>query len=92
MIEAIKQLKQALAYAKFEDASIKPAINDVLTELDNDLTAEDYEPGEAIEGATDKLREALDVTDAAKEDTPVVDDDDEDLDDEFEGLGDDEDE
>jgi hypothetical protein len=90
MIEAIKQLQNALGYAKFEDEAIKKASLNLLRELDTDLTAEDYEPGSAIEDATVTLTETIDATDSQKEAAAPADDDD-DLD-EFEGLGDDEDE
>lgn len=91
MIEAIKKLQEALAYAKFEDDSIKKSALNLLRELDTDLTAEDYEPGSAIEEATQAVADAIDATDSKKEEAVAVDGDD-DFDDEFEGLGEDEDE
>lgn len=93
MIEAIKQLQNALAYAKFEDEAIKKASLNLLRELDTDLSAEDYEPGSAIDDATASLADAIDNTDSQKEEKKVSEDDDSDEDyDEFEGLDEGEDE
>lgn len=92
MIEATKKLQEALAYAKFEDEAIKKSALNLLRELDTDLTAEDYEPGSAIEEATTALADAIDATDSQKEAAVVTDvDEDDDEYDQFEGL-DDEDE
>jgi hypothetical protein len=88
MIEPLNALKQALAYARFEDDSIKKATNNLINELDTELGGEQYEPGTAVEDATSILTTVLDATDSQKEEA-VVEVEDEDP---FAGLGDEDDE
>lgn len=90
MIEALNRISQALAYAKFEDPSIKKAVVGVVDELQTELTGELYEPGTAVEEATSILVSALDATDSQKEEAAAVAQDDES--DPFEGLGDEDEE
>ena len=92
MIEALEKVKQALAYAKFEDPAIKQGVNNLVDELQTELTGEQYEPGTAVEEATSILTAALDATDSQKEEAAAAQvDEDEDFD-QFEGLGDDDEE
>jgi hypothetical protein len=88
MIEALKAVKQALAYAKFEDPAIKSGVNNLVDELDTELSGENYEPGTAVEEAASLLVSALDSTDSKKEEagSEIVDDD------PFAGLGDEDEE
>lgn len=96
MIDAIKQLQEALAYAKFEDKDIKAAAYNLLDELDVELTGEEYEPGTAIEDAAGVLHDAIAATDSDKEErvaeakAKADDAADESIEDPFEGLGEDE--
>lgn len=90
MIEALEKVKQALAYAKFEDPSIKQGVNNLVDELQTELTGEQYEPGTAVEDATSILTAALDATDSQKEEAAGQKDEEEY--DQFAGLGDDEEE
>lgn len=91
MIDAIKQLQNALGYARFEDDAIKTASLRLLQELDTELTGEDYDPGSAVVEATTQLVDKIDTTDSTKEEAAGSDDsDDEDDNDPFSGLGDDE--
>jgi len=90
MITAIKVLKDAMAYAKFEDKNIAEKVDDVLDNLNSELVSENYDEGPDIEAATSMLQDALNETDTEKEErvataTDVEDDDD------FAGLGNDED-
>jgi len=89
MIEALKAVKQALAYAKFEDPAIKSGVNDLVDELDTELTGENYEPGTAVEESTALLVSALDSTDSRKEEAASTEIED---DDPFAGLGDEDEE
>lgn len=88
MIDAIKQLQEALAYAKFADTDIKEAAETLLTELDTELTGEQYEPGTAIEDAAARLHDAIEATDSEREEkaaqAKATEDED---DDPFSGLG-----
>jgi hypothetical protein len=88
MIEAFKAVKQALAYAKFEDVAIKKGVENLVDELDTELSGENYEIGTAVEEATVSLVTALDSTDTKKEQAVVSDNEN----DPFAGLGDDEEE
>jgi len=88
MIEAFKAVKQALAYAKFEDPTIKKGVDNLVDELDIELSGENYEIGTAVEEATTALVAALDTTDSKKEEAAVEVDDE----DPFAGLGDEDDE
>lgn len=67
MIVALDTLKKALAYARFEDPSIKAGVNDVVDQLQTELSGEQYEEGTAVEEATATLVSALDATDTRKE-------------------------
>jgi hypothetical protein len=90
MIEALKAVKQALAYAKFEDPAIKSGVNNLVDELDTELSGENYEPGTAVEESAALLVSALDSTDSKKEEAAGAD---EDIDDDpFAGLGDEDEE
>lgn len=89
MIEAFKVLKQALAYAKFEDAAIKKGVDNLVDELDTELSGENYEIGTAVEEAMVGLTAALDSTDSRKEEATVTVDEEED---QFAGLGDEDEE
>jgi hypothetical protein len=90
MIDAIKQLQEALAYAQFADSEIKAAAESLLSELDTELTGESYEPGTAIEEAAARLHDAIEATDSAREEKKAEEKEEEE--DQFAGLGDDEDE
>ena len=63
-----------------------------MTELDTELTAEDYEPGTAIEEKVGELEQALNDTDSAIEDASLHSKQNADEDDQFAGLGDDDEE
>jgi hypothetical protein len=92
MIEAIKAVKDSLAYAKFQDQAIKGAALRLLDELDTDLSAEEYEEGSAIEEARETLEQAILDTDSEREEavaTAQSKTDDSDEDDQFAGLGED---
>lgn len=89
MIEAIKQVKESLAYATFADPAIKAAALRVLDEMDTDLTAEQYEPGTAIEEAASTLEQAINDTDSEREEAAAAASEDDE--DEFAGLGDEDD-
>lgn len=91
MIEAIKALRDSLAYAKFQDQAIKDRALRLLDELDTDLSAEDYEEGSAIEEARNSLEDALEDTDSEREDaiSKVVEAEEDG--DPFAGLGDEDD-
>jgi hypothetical protein len=86
MISSLNAIKQALAYARFEDANIKTAVNGLVDELQTELTGEQYEEGTAVEQATAILTASMDATDSQKEEAEEIDDD------PFAGLGDDEEE
>lgn len=94
MIEALKQLQNAMAYAQFTDKEIKQAALQLLKELDTELTAEDYEPGTAIEEAAATLETALNNTDSRIEDASIHSNriDEEDDENPLAGFGDDEEE
>src|SRR4051812_3976230 len=94
MIEAIKQLQEALAYARFEDDEIKRTTENLLNELDRELTSEDYEEGPEVETATSALADALTATDTQKEERVAAEKTakEEEEFDQFEGLGDEDDE
>lgn len=97
MIEAIKTLKDSLAYAKFQDQAIKAGALRLLDELDTDLSAEEYEEGSAIEEARETLEQAINDTDSEREEAVATaqskaDDAADDSDDQFAGLGADDDE
>jgi hypothetical protein len=83
MIKSLDAIKQALAYAKFEDSNIKVAVNGLVDELQVELTGEQYDEGTAVEDATSVLVAALDATDTQKEEAEAVVEDD----DPFAGLG-----
>jgi hypothetical protein len=86
MISSLNAIKQALAYARFEDVNIKTAVNGLVDELQTELTGEQYEEGTAVEQATAILTASMDATDSQKEEAEEIDDD------PFAGLGDDEEE
>jgi hypothetical protein len=90
MIDAIKSLENALAYAKFEDDAIKARALDVLKELDTELTGELYDVGTAVEAASIALDEAIEATDSDKEEKKGHVADAQDVEDPFAGLGEEE--
>lgn len=88
MIPAIKELKNALAYAQFTDEQIRSDATNLLDQLDTELTEEEYEQGVAVDDAVVALETSLNLTDSQREKTPAAAGDEEF--DEFEGLGDEE--
>jgi hypothetical protein len=73
-------LKSALAYADFGSATdVEEQATKLIQELDTDLTRADYNEGEAVEHAVERLTQAL--NDADLVDDGSDDDDDEDEDD-----------
>jgi hypothetical protein len=92
MIESIKHLQEALAYARFEDEEIKRAAEKLLSELDRELTTEDYEEGPEVESARVVLFDALEATDTQREEKAAAASSTEEDEDPFAGLGDEEEE
>jgi hypothetical protein len=74
-------LRSAFAYAEFADADVESTARKLIDELDTDLTRADYNEGETVEHATEKLTQALNDADALDEslDDDDVDDDDVDV-------------
>ena len=93
-------LKKAVSHDKFADAEqndIEALTHDLITELDSELTSEEYEEGEKVVDLCDKLevemREADEEEEDEEDEGDEEDDDEDDEDDEFEGIDeDDEDE
>lgn len=70
MHQTIQALKSAMAYAVFSNEDIESGVNNLLTELGEDLEQEDatYDPGMSVERAQTTLEVALNDADEASED------------------------
>lgn len=89
-MDAIKTLKTALAHAKFEDADIKSATDKLINSLGDELNAAGYDAGTDVEVAANELEAVITTVEESKEkgsSSPNAEEEDED---EFEGLGADE--
>jgi hypothetical protein len=88
-MSAVRNVKSALGYAKFDDADVALALFSLLAELDKDLDDCGYQETEVVVTAMNNLSEVLNESDTKKEalasklaeieaeDREYVDDDDE---------------
>lgn len=67
MAQEIDTVRNALAYARFENEDIKKALDAHLKELDADLVECNYEAGSRVDRSTEALQKAIDNADASRD-------------------------
>ena len=89
-MDTVKTIKTALTHAEFKDPDIGAAVDKLLTKLGDELDAVGYDAGSEVEEAAEEVDTAITTYEEGLEGLPVAAE--LDAEDEFEGLGDDEDE